>query len=137
MMQVYELLRRLTSNTVDLQHWQSGIRHFVQAHVQYSSVTKWGRREIADIMYKDQNNLLGRTLQSKIIGDAFQDWWPDWLEDLGDDEDQVRRTSAVTELPPLNPQDTVSWQVLMHPRIPLNGYSKSKPPSDHARRTSL
>lgn len=109
-MQVYELLRRLTSNNVDLQHWQSGIRHFVQAHAQYSYVTKWGRREIADIMYKDQNNSLGRTLQSNIIGDAFQDWWPDWLADLGEDEDQVRRTEAVTELSPLNPQDTVSWQ---------------------------
>ena len=137
MMQVYELLRCLTSNTVNLQHWQSSIRHLVQAHDQYSHVTKWNDKEVADIMYKDQNNSLGRTLQSKIIGDTFQDWWPDWLADLGEDEDQVRRTYAVTELSPLNHQDIVSWQVLMHPRIPLNGYSKSKPPSDHARRTSL
>ena len=92
MMQVYEMLRRLTSNTVDLEHWQSRIRHLVQAHAQYSYVTKWDKREIADIMYKDQGNSLGRMLQSKIIGDAFQDWWPDWLADLGENEDQVRRT---------------------------------------------
>src|SRR5437763_16628685 len=106
MMQVYEMLRRLTSNTVDLEHWQSRIRHLVQAHAQYSYVTKWDRREIADIMYKDQGNLLGNTLQSKIIGDAFQDWRPDWLADLGVDEDQVRRTSAVIVVPPLKPRVT-------------------------------
>ena len=91
-MQVYELLRRLTSNTVNLQHWQSKIRHLVQAHDQYSDVTKWNGTEVADIMYKDQDNSLGRNLRSKIIGDTFQDWWPDWLADLGEDEDQVRRT---------------------------------------------
>jgi hypothetical protein len=92
MMQVYELLRRLTSNAVNLQHWQSRIRHLVQAHDQYSYVTEWSHKEVADIMYKDQNNSLGRTLQSQIMGDTFQDWWPDWLADLGEDEDQVRRT---------------------------------------------
>jgi hypothetical protein len=91
MMQAYEMLRRLTSNTFNLQHWQSGIRHLVQAHHKYSYVTKWTQRETADMMYKDQDNTLGRTLKSNIVGDAFQDWWPDWLADLGEDEDQVWR----------------------------------------------
>ncbi|KAF1811695.1 hypothetical protein P152DRAFT_418319 [Eremomyces bilateralis CBS 781.70] len=85
---VYELLRHLTSNTLDLQHWQSRIRHLVQAHNEYKYVSIWDKRETADIVYKDQRNLLGRTLQSKIIGDEFQDWWPDSLADLGEDEDQ-------------------------------------------------
>jgi hypothetical protein len=136
MTQVYELLRRLTSNTVDLQDWQSGIRHFVQAHAQYSYVTKWGGRETADIMYKDQNNSLGKILQSKIIGDAFQDWWPDWLAELGEDEDQERELIVLPKNSILNPRETVFRQVLMYPRIPLNGYSKSKPLSGHARQTS-
>ncbi|KIW74784.1 hypothetical protein Z517_11554 [Fonsecaea pedrosoi CBS 271.37] len=81
---VYEILGALLPGTFGLDNWQSKIRHLVRAHKQYENVTRWTQREVAAMMYSDQNNSLRTLFRTRPLGDVFPDWAPDWL--AADDE---------------------------------------------------